>query len=394
MQFSQKDFDIGKIRVYHGPNMYLNSRALVFNIFLEPEGPDSKYYKNFVYSVLPHIALYNPSTVIDLFSRTIQHLLQFEHRISPAEYSVSEENQDYVVAIEYFDPDITREIVTLSAEWFQAMNQKKKFSFLSEFEKLKKKFNYSSYGCSSVISLIESSSKLGIPLFFPFSKSDMNLGYGQNSTRARCMHAGDSMNGACKCHLEFYSKETAPLNFIDPPENLIFLLKSIFRQKKSARIPIIAANALSKEQSALLTTWIRHINPRYNVAGVNHNQVFFNQTVFSKQEQHWEDIRWILQSSGVSFAIFEHTPQSVYHSGYYHHGADLLLLDTKKECPDGFFNLLNKNALLVEIHKDNFIIIQNQKIIHTIHKKNPGDSLEDILPFLETYFEHLAEKYL
>ncbi|NLF43429.1 MAG: hypothetical protein GX587_12095 [Bacteroidales bacterium] len=394
MLLHSKDFFISKLRIYHGPNTYLNSRAVVFNVYLEPEGPDSNHYKEYVYSVFPHVALYNPTTVIDLFARTLQHILQFGKDIMLNDYSISEEDADYVVAIEYFDPRTSFRAVSTTARWFQSMNQRLPFSMMPEYENLKHEFEQSDYGCSSVISIISNASRLGIPLFFPFSRKEMKMGYGQNTVSAKCMHCEEKNTVSCKCHLEVSSKDAPLLNYLDPPNNLLFLLKNIFNQKKSARIPIIATNHISKEQTDYLCSWIRHINPRFNVAGATTSEVFFNQAKFTKQSEHWEDIKWVLQSKGVSFALFEHNVQSTAHSGFYHQGADLIILDTTHECPDGLYNLLEKDGILVELHKHNVIVFQNQKIIYNKAISGLGDPLDEILPFLDSFFEVLATKYL
>jgi len=74
----REDFDIGKFRVFNGSNIYLNKKAFVFNIFLEPEGPEASFYKTRIYNEFPVLKYRNPTTVIDLFSSTLIHVLRMD----------------------------------------------------------------------------------------------------------------------------------------------------------------------------------------------------------------------------------------------------------------------------------------------------------------------------
>jgi cyanophycin synthetase len=179
------DFDVRKFYVYNGPNAYLNKKALVFNIFLEPDGPEVGYYKNTVFSEFPKLEERNPTTVIDLLGATLIQALKMDIDLFVNEYSISEDGEDYVVAVEFFDEAVAEDIVYLVSEWFKAMNEDRSFDFKGEFVKLQSQFDKSLLGGPTLYSLVEAGLKSGIPVFYLFEENEFQWGYGKKQLRGR-----------------------------------------------------------------------------------------------------------------------------------------------------------------------------------------------------------------
>ena len=179
------DFDVRKFYSYNGPNYYLNKKALVFNIFLEPEGPEVGYYKKTVYKEFPSLESRNPSTVIDLLASTLVHVLKMDIDLFLNDYSIGEDGEDYVVAVEYFDEVITEECAILVSEWFKSMNDNTEFDFRSQWIMLQAKFDKSILGGPTIYSLVEAGLKRGIPVFFLYEENQFQWGYGKNQLRGR-----------------------------------------------------------------------------------------------------------------------------------------------------------------------------------------------------------------
>lgn len=179
------DFDVRKFYIYNGPNFYLNKKALVFNIFLEPEGPEVAFYKPIVYSEFPALEGRNPSTVIDLFASTLIQLLKMDINLFLNEYSISEDGEDYVVAVEYFDEIITEDCIFLLSEWFKAMNEDRAFNFREEFNKIQSQFDKTILGGPTLYSLVEAGLKRNIPVFFLYEENQFQWGYGKKQLRGR-----------------------------------------------------------------------------------------------------------------------------------------------------------------------------------------------------------------
>ena len=179
------DFDVRKFYIYNGPNYYLNRKALVFNIFLEPDGPEVGYYKDYVYKELSVLANRNPSTVIDLFASALIQVLKMDINLFLNEYSIGEDGEDYVVAVEFFDEKIAQESVILLCEWFRNINVRKEFDFRSKWFDLQAKFDKTLLGGPTLYSLVEAGLKRNIPVFFLLEENEFQWGYGKKQLRGR-----------------------------------------------------------------------------------------------------------------------------------------------------------------------------------------------------------------
>jgi len=179
------DFDVRKFYVYNGPNFYLNKKALVFNIFLEPDGPEVNFYKEAVYKEFPALSGRNPSTVIDLFSSTLVQVLKMDIDLFLNDYSISEDAEDYVVAVEFFDEVNAEECVYLVCEWFKAINAGVDFDFKTKWAKLQADFDKTLLGGPTLYSLVEAGLKRNIPVFYIFEENEFQWGYGKKQLRGR-----------------------------------------------------------------------------------------------------------------------------------------------------------------------------------------------------------------
>ncbi|MGD0710345.1 MAG: acetate--CoA ligase family protein [Bacteroidales bacterium] len=179
------DFDVRKFFVYNGPNYYLNKKALVFNIYLDPDGPEVGFYKKSVYKEFPSLESRNPTTVIDLFASTLVHILKMNIDLFLNEYSIGEDGEDYVVAVEFFDEAVAEECVYLASEWFISMNEERDFDLKTKWLKLQADFDKSILGGPTIYSLVEAGLKRNIPVFFLYEENEFQWGYGKKQLRGR-----------------------------------------------------------------------------------------------------------------------------------------------------------------------------------------------------------------
>jgi cyanophycin synthetase len=179
------DFDVRKFYVYNGPNFYLNKKALVFNIFLEPDGPEVDFYKEAVYKEFPALSGRKPSTVIDLFSSTLVQVLKMDIDLFLNDYSISEDAEDYVVAVEFLDEVNAEECVYLVCEWFKAINAGIDFDFKTKWAALQADFDKTLLGGPTLYSLVEAGLKRNIPVFYIFEENEFQWGYGKKQLRGR-----------------------------------------------------------------------------------------------------------------------------------------------------------------------------------------------------------------
>jgi len=185
MSKKDQDFDVCKFYMYNGPNYYLNSRALVFNIFLEPEGPEVSYYWDEVQSVFPSMKKKKPSTVIDLFANVVTEVLKMDIGLYINNFSVKEDGKYYVVAVECLDSYIAEEAVYLVSEWFKAMNDNHQYDVWGRFAELQSDFDKTMLGGPTLYSLVEAAVKKNIPVFFLKEENQFQWGYGCKQLRGR-----------------------------------------------------------------------------------------------------------------------------------------------------------------------------------------------------------------
>ena len=185
MESKTRDFDVSKFYVYNGPNYYLNAKALVFNIFLDPDGPEVDYYWDTVKSEFSGLLKTKPSTVIDLYAKVLIEVLKMDIDLHINNYSVKEDGEDYVVAVEFLDDYIAEDAVYMISEWFKAMNDNLKFNIKSKFAMLKAAFDKSLLGGPTIYSLVEAGLKRNIPVFFLSEENQFQWGYGCKQLRGR-----------------------------------------------------------------------------------------------------------------------------------------------------------------------------------------------------------------
>jgi len=185
MENKLNDFDVSKFYVYNGPNYYLNTKALVFNIFLDPDGPEVDYYWETVKVKFLKGLKKKPSTVIDLFANILLEVLKMDIDLFINNYSIKEDGGDYVVAVECMDDYIAEDAVYLVSEWFKAMNDKIEFDINSKFNLLQVAFDKSLLGGPTIYSLVEAGLKRNIPVFFLNEENQFQWGYGCKQLRGR-----------------------------------------------------------------------------------------------------------------------------------------------------------------------------------------------------------------
>lgn len=183
--YREKDFYVGKFYTYSGPNYYLNNKALVFNIYIAPEGDTVDFYKNEVIKHFPKLEENETPYVIDLFAETLIQVLKMDIDLYINNYAISGDGDDYVLAVEYLDAGVARECVYLVSDWFHALSENKNFDFNTEFLKLQEQFDKTIYGGPTIYSLVEAGFKRNIPVFFLYEENQFQWGYGKKQLRGR-----------------------------------------------------------------------------------------------------------------------------------------------------------------------------------------------------------------
>lgn len=179
------DFKVHKFYAYKGPSYYLDRPALVFNLYLDPDGCRVGFYRDAVVAAFPTFDQDYPTSVVDLFCRLLVEVLKCDIDLFVGRCAVTRDGDEYVVAVEYLDEAIAEDAVYLVRDWLSALNRGAGFDFAGGFATLKAAFDKTLYGGPTLYSLVEGAVKRGIPVFYLFEENEFQWGYGRKQVRGR-----------------------------------------------------------------------------------------------------------------------------------------------------------------------------------------------------------------
>ncbi len=187
MKIQDQDFDVRKFYFYYGPNHYLPGKAMVFNLYVATEGPEVDFYNPHVFSIFPRLQKLNLQTVADLFAHTLLEVLRMDINLFINDLSITEDADDYVIAIEFLDDYSAEDAAVLVSDWFKSMNEGtvEQFNFPKKFELLQSIFDKSLLGGPTLYALVEAGMKIEIPVFFMEEENQYQWGYGVKQLRGR-----------------------------------------------------------------------------------------------------------------------------------------------------------------------------------------------------------------
>ncbi len=180
-----KDFQVRKFKFYNGPNLYLDRKAMVFNLYVEPDGQPVDFYEAKMIQRFPQIQAKQASQVADLFAEVLVMILKMDIDLYIGEYAISRDGDEFVLAIDYLDKWSAEDSVYLVRDWFRALDAGRELDFEAQFLKLQAEFDRTLYGGPTIYSLIEAGLKRQIPVNFLFEENQFQWGYGKKQLRGR-----------------------------------------------------------------------------------------------------------------------------------------------------------------------------------------------------------------
>lgn len=181
-----KDFHVHKFYYYNGPSLYLNTQAVVFNLVLAPEGPKVDFYEEAILKEFPQLEGKIPGSVVDLFAKVVVLVNKMDMDLYIGNYNISEDGEEWVIAVDFLDEKITKNVIYLTSDWFSAITAgDTSFNFRAEFESIQQAFDNTSYGGPTLYSLIEAGVKRDIPVTFLYEENQFQWGYGKKQIRGR-----------------------------------------------------------------------------------------------------------------------------------------------------------------------------------------------------------------
>jgi len=183
--YREKDFKTSKFYTYFGPSYYLDRQAVVFNIYIAPAGDTVEFYKEHIAKVFPKINSIETPFVADLFAETLMLALKMDINLFIGKYSIGKDGEEYVIAVEYLEEDMTYNTIDAVSEWYTAISNDKTFDFNAKFIQLQNDFGKTLFGGPTIYSLIEAGVKLDIPVFYLPEENQFQWGYGKKQLRGR-----------------------------------------------------------------------------------------------------------------------------------------------------------------------------------------------------------------
>lgn len=194
------DFSVHKFYSYAGPNYYLDTAALVCNVICSPNGNPLEHYVPYVSEVFPnlvkmpftkeHLQKQGIARVIDLFAAAVMETLRMDINLPLTRFSISQDDDEYVLAVRFWDEYVAEDAIKLVSAWFQAIDAGTTggadgFNFPEKFAALQKQFDRTTYGGPTISSLLEAAQKLHIPFYWLRVEGDFQFGYGKKQVRGR-----------------------------------------------------------------------------------------------------------------------------------------------------------------------------------------------------------------
>ncbi len=181
--YRDKDFEISNITVFSGPNYYLDRQAVVFNLFIAPLGNNANFYKTHIEKRIESIKDIEPAYVANLFAETLLQVLKMNSDLFIEKYSISKNDNEYIIAIEYLDKDIAKDCIFFVRDWFRAINDEKEFEFDEKFKAIISSYYKSDFGNALLYNLVKAGNVNNLPFIHIPEEGSFQLGYGNKQLR-------------------------------------------------------------------------------------------------------------------------------------------------------------------------------------------------------------------
>lgn len=180
-----KTFDLFNIKIYSGPNPYLNTAALVFDFALFEDARPLKIddYVEEIGKKLPQLSNKTYTSYADLFAGTLSELTKLEMELHFDRYSVTSKKGVDCIAVQSLDHGTTEDILDFAWDWLEAITEDLDFDFQGKLQRLQELFRRSVYGGPTVYSILKTAYSRGVPSFYLPDEGLLQYGYGKYQVR-------------------------------------------------------------------------------------------------------------------------------------------------------------------------------------------------------------------
>lgn len=179
-------FDIFNMRHFVGPNPYLDSEALVFDLALSgsPNPPSIGELRGNVLQRLPSLGGEHFASYAMLFGRTVSEVARLGLNLHMKKWSITEFPEYTRVAVQVLDKDTLWEAIYFTWDWFEALYQPdQQFDYDAGMLRLQEIFSDSVFGGPSTYSLLRAANGMGVPFSYQEHEHLFQYGYGRRQVR-------------------------------------------------------------------------------------------------------------------------------------------------------------------------------------------------------------------
>jgi cyanophycin synthetase len=178
-------FDVFNFKHYIGPNPFLETAALVFDLAVTgaSQPVPIEHYHSIISDRYPQLLHENYSSHAQLFARTCSEVGKLDMGLHFQHWNVKPYSHFDRISIEAVHARTARAAVYAVWDWFEAINQNQDFPLEEQISTLQNIFRQSVYGGPTVYSLMRSASQKGIPAFYLWDEGLMQYGYGKKLVR-------------------------------------------------------------------------------------------------------------------------------------------------------------------------------------------------------------------
>ncbi len=178
-------FDIFNFKHYEGPNRYLETGALVFDLALTKyqEPLTIEDYVAVVGDRYPQLRTEKYQSHAHLFARTVSEVGKLDMGLHLSRWSIEYYPEYTRIAVQSLHGKTARAVVYFVWDWFEAITQNREIIYDEQMRVLQDKFRQSVYGGPTVYALLRTADRKRIPTFYLWDEGLMQYGYGRKQVR-------------------------------------------------------------------------------------------------------------------------------------------------------------------------------------------------------------------
>ncbi len=178
-------FDLGNLAYYPGPSLYLQHRALVFDLAITG-GPPPLPVADYVAAVAAHYPQLTGTSYPDhahLFAGLVSLVSRLDIGLHLHRFAVHRRGRFERVATQALDRRTQHRAVYFVWDWLEAIGGGQPFDHAARMAKLQAEFNRSPYGGPTTHAILSTAAARGIPTSYLRAEGLIQYGYGRRQVR-------------------------------------------------------------------------------------------------------------------------------------------------------------------------------------------------------------------